>query len=68
MLDLIRWRKKVGRRQTVPLNENILLQKADSTDYPALLSDMLDALLSMTDENWRQQCEDLLEVVRPLVR
>jgi hypothetical protein len=68
MLDLVRWRKKVGRRQTVSLNENILLQKADSADYPALLSDVLDALLSMTDENWRQQCEDLLEVVRPLVR
>jgi hypothetical protein len=68
MLDLVRWRKKVGRRQTVTLNENILLQKADAADYPALLSDVLDALLSMTDENWRQQCEDLLEVVRPVVR
>jgi hypothetical protein len=64
MLDLVRWRKQVGRKRTVVLNDNILLERASSTDYPALLSDVLDGLLELNEENWRERSEELAEVLR----
>ena len=64
MLELVRWRKKVGRKETVPLNEAVMQGKAETTDYPGLLSDVLDGLLSMTDGNWQERCEELAELVR----
>ena len=64
MLDLVRWRKAVGRRESVPLNDNVLLQKASNVDYPALLSEVLDGLLSMNEENWREKVEELEEMLR----
>jgi hypothetical protein len=67
MLDLVRWRKAIGRRETVALNENVLLEKADRVDYPGLLADVLDGLLSMTEENWAERCEELAELLRPAV-
>ena len=36
MLELIRWRKKVGRKETLALNEAILHEKAETTDYTEL--------------------------------
>jgi len=68
MLDLIRWRKRVGRKETLPLNEAILHEKAETTDYPGLLSDVLDGLLSMTEENWQELCGELAEVLRAVDR
>jgi hypothetical protein len=68
MLELVRWRKKMGRREKVPLNEAILQGRAETTDYPGLLSDVLDGLLSMNDGNWQDRCEGLVEVLRPVVR
>jgi hypothetical protein len=65
MLELVRWRKKVGRKKTVPLNDSILHEKADTTDYPALLSDVLDGLLSMTETNWQDLAEELARLLRP---
>lgn len=67
MLDLVRWRKKVGRRETVPLNEAVFLEEAKSVDYPGLLSDVLDGLLSVTGENWQELCEELASLVREAV-
>lgn len=67
MLDLVRWRKKVGRKETIPLNDAILHDKADTTDYPALLSDVLDGLLSMSDANWQDLAEELSELLRPVL-
>ncbi len=64
MLDLVRWRKKVGRKETLPLNEAILHEKAETTDYPGLLSDVLDGLLSMTADNWQELCGELAELLR----
>ena len=32
MLDLVRWRKQVGRKGTVPLHDSILLGKAQATE------------------------------------
>ncbi len=67
MLDLVRWRKQVGRKQTVPLNDAILHATAGATDYPGLLSDVLDGLLSMTDENWPDLCAELADLLRPAI-
>jgi hypothetical protein len=66
MLDLVRWRKAVGRKERVALNENVLLEKAQAVDYPGLLADVLDGLLSMTQENWKERCEELSELLRPV--
>jgi hypothetical protein len=62
MLDLVRWPKKVGRKETIPLNDAVLHEKADTTDYPALLSDVPDGLLSMTETNWQDLAEDLADI------
>ena len=67
MVDLVRWRKKVGRKEKLPLNEAIVHERAATTDYPGLLSDVLEGLLSMTEENWAERCEDLAEMLRPAV-
>ena len=64
MLDLVRWRKQVGRTDTVRLNENIILGKAESMDHPGLLSDLLDGLLSMTAGNWEDLSAELAEMLR----
>lgn len=66
MLDLVRWRKKVGRKQTVALNEAIFHDTTGATDYPGLLSDVLDGLLSMTEANWPDLCTELTELLRPV--
>jgi hypothetical protein len=68
MLDLVRWRKRVGGKEKVRLNEAVLHERAQSTDYPALLSDVLDGLLSMTEENWAERCEELTEMLRVTMR
>lgn len=67
MLDLVRWRKRVGRKETLALNDSIIHEHAETTDYPGLLSDILDGLLSMTDTNWQDLCEDLAARLRPVL-
>jgi hypothetical protein len=64
MLDVVRWRKRVGRSDKVPLNDEIVLGKARSTDYPALLSELLDGLLSMTAGNWEELSKELAEMLK----
>jgi hypothetical protein len=65
MLDLVRWRKQVGRRETVRLNEAIFAARTPSTDYAGLLSDVLEHLLEMTEENWEERSRDLADLLRP---
>ena len=67
MLELVRWRKSVGGKETLPLNEAVLQDRAETTDYPGLLSDVLEGLLSMTEENWQERCDELAEVLRPVI-
>ncbi len=67
MLDLVRWRKRVGRKETLALNDSIIHENAETTDYPGLLSDILDGLLSMTETNWQDLCEDLAARLRPVI-
>ena len=65
MLNLVRWRKRVGKKETLALNDSIMHEHADTTDYPGLLSDVLDGLLSMTGANWQDICEELADILRP---
>jgi hypothetical protein len=64
MLDVVRWRKRVGRTETVPLNDEVILGKARATDYPALLSELLDGLLSMTESNWEDLSKELAGMLK----
>ena len=66
MADLVRWRKTVGRAQIVPLNDAILTERADTVDYPGLIADILDGILSMTDTNWEDKAQELAEMLRPV--
>jgi hypothetical protein len=65
MLDLVRWRKKVGRKQKVSLNDAIEHETAKSANYPNLIADVLDGLLSMTGDNWREIAKELADLLRP---
>jgi len=64
MLDLVRWRKRVGRTEKVPLNDEIVLGRARVADYPALLSEVLEGLLSMTESNWEDLSKELAEMLK----
>jgi hypothetical protein len=68
MVELVRWRKKVDGREKVPLNDAILHERAHAVNYPGLLSDVLDGLLSMNEENWDERCQELADLLRPIVR
>ena len=68
MLDLVRWRKKVKGAVTVPLNDAIVHENARAADFEALLAEVFDDLLSMTENNWPDICDDLKERLRPHVR
>ena len=64
MLDVVRWRKKVGRSQMVPLNDAVLMGRTESANHPELLSEVLEGLLSMNEENWTERAEELVEMLR----
>jgi len=68
MADLVRWRKSIGRASTVPLNDAVLTERADTVDYPGIISDVLDGILSMTDANWEDKAQELAEMLRPAAR
>jgi hypothetical protein len=67
MLDLVRWRKAVGRQETVPLNDKVLLGLAKSTDYPGMVADVLEKVTEMTGDNWQEKAEELEEMLRGAV-
>jgi hypothetical protein len=52
------------RTEKVPLNDEIILRTARSTDYPALLSEVLEEFLSMTVNNWEELSEELAQMLR----
>jgi hypothetical protein len=63
MLDLVRWRKAVGRKETVPLNDQVLVGQAKSNDYPELIADVLEKVTEMTGDNWREKAEELEDML-----
>jgi len=64
MLELVRWRKKSAGRAKIPFNENILHERAASVDFPGLLADVLEGLISMNEANWEGRVEELKELLR----
>jgi len=67
LTELVRWRKAMGAKGTVPLNEAIVKETAVTADFAGLLSDVLDELLTMNEENWGEKAEALAELLRPHV-
>ena len=67
LLDLVRWRKAVGGKTTVPFNDALFHEKAATVDAEGLLADVLDGLLSMTEQNWPELCDELVALLRPAV-
>jgi hypothetical protein len=65
LIELVRWRKSIGRRQPGQLSEEILGGKAANTDFAGLLSDVLDELLSVNEGNWETKCDELAALLRP---
>jgi hypothetical protein len=68
MRDLVRWRKAVGRKDSVPLNDQVLLGQANNSDYPELVADVLEKVTEMTGDNWEEKAEELEEMLRPVVQ
>ena len=67
LADLVRWRKDTKFTGTVPLNEKVLAAETSTVDYRALIADVLDGLLMMTEGNWADKREELAELLRPVV-
>jgi hypothetical protein len=67
LADLVRWRKDTKFTGTVPFNEAVFASQASNVDYGALIADVLDGLLAMTEGNWENKREELAELLRPVV-
>ena len=67
LTDLLRWRKTMGNRGTLELHESITRGTTAPTDFAGLLSDVLDELLAMNEDNWNEKVEDLADLLRPHV-
>jgi hypothetical protein len=65
--ELVRWRKAMGNKGTVSVNESITQGTAAPADFAGLLSDVLDEVLTMTEDNWNEKAEALAELLRPHV-
>jgi hypothetical protein len=57
LLEMVRWRKKIGQKGTVPVPESVLQNTASHTDYAGILADVLEEILAMTEENWQEKAE-----------
>jgi hypothetical protein len=68
LLDLVEWRKRMGRKAEVPFNDATFHDRAATADPEGLLADVLDGLLSMTEQNWPDLCEELTTLLRPHVK
>ena len=66
LADLVRWRKDTKFTGTVPLNEAVFAAETKTVDYLALIEDVLDGLLTMTEGNWEEKREGLAELLRPV--
>ena len=68
LADLVRWRKQMRFRGTVALDETLLKDETAGTDHAAVLSDVLEGLLEMTEENWEEKCEMLTALLRSALK
>ncbi len=58
-------RKMAARRTNAP--KAVIHERTATADYAGLLSDVLEGLLSMTEENWSERCDELRNVLRCVV-
>jgi hypothetical protein len=63
LLRLVQWRKGSRIKGTVPFNDAMLHKKEESA-REAILADVLDGLMGMTEGNWEDVCEELKELLR----
>jgi hypothetical protein len=66
LADLVRWRKETKFTGTVPFDEAVFANEASNVDYRALIADVLDGLLTMTEGNWEDKREELAQLLRPV--
>jgi hypothetical protein len=66
LADLVRWRKDTKFTGTVPFSEEVFASEAGNVDYRALIADVLDGLLTMTEGNWEDKREELAQLLRPV--
>lgn len=64
MSDLVRWRKHVGGKYTVPFNDALLYEKDATAGNESVFSELLDAVLSMTESNWPDICAELEAILK----
>jgi len=60
LAELLSSRKGKGVQATVPFNDALLYQNEDVSDRQAVLAEVLEGLLSMTDNNWPDVCAELV--------
>ena len=59
MLDLVRWRKRVGGKHTVAFNDAVLYEDPKNGETESIFTELLEAVLSMTESNWPDICAEL---------
>lgn len=64
LLEILQWRKRSRIAGTVPFNDALLYKKDEDGNREAVLKDILDSLLSMTESNWPDICAELEILLR----
>ena len=64
LLELVQWRKERKIVGNVPFNDALKYDQTDKSARENILTEVLDAVLSMTDGNWQEICSDLESLLR----
>ena len=62
--ELVRWRKQRKIVGDVPFNDALKYDQTDKSARENILTEVLDAVLSMTDGNWQEICCELESLLR----
>ena len=62
--ELVQWRKQRKIVGDVPFNDALKYDQTDKSARENILTEVLDAVLSMTDGNWQEICYDLESLLR----
>ncbi len=66
MLEMVRWRKRTGLKEAVPLKNHVLLGETKNSDYPEVMADLLEKVTEMSGENWQEKADELEEMLREM--
>jgi hypothetical protein len=64
LLEILQWRKRKRIVGTVPFNDALLYKTDEDGNREAVLKEVLDGLLSMTEGNWPDICAELETLLR----